>query len=50
MSCILEKTRLCMTKLDHYASTNEEFPLDELCTNLTFDIIGAVTMNIDLHA
>ncbi|KAJ5615091.1 hypothetical protein N7537_000205 [Penicillium hordei] len=48
MSCILEKTRLCLTKLDHYASTNEEFPLDELCPNLTFDIIGAVTMNIDL--
>ncbi|CAI7671679.1 unnamed protein product [Penicillium discolor] len=50
MPCILEKTQLFLMKLDHYASTNEDFPLDELCTNLTFDIIGAVTMDIDLHA
>ncbi|CAI7627544.1 unnamed protein product [Penicillium palitans] len=50
LPCILEKTQLFLMKLDHYASTNEEFPLDELCTNLTFDIIGAVTMDIDLHA
>ncbi|CAI7669517.1 unnamed protein product [Penicillium viridicatum] len=50
LPCILEKTQLFLTRLDHYASTNEEFPLDELCTNLTFDIIGAVTMDIDLHA
>ncbi|KAF4760690.1 hypothetical protein HAV15_005318 [Penicillium sp. str.  len=45
-----KKTQLFLMKLDHYASTNEDFPLDELCTNLTFDIIGAVTMDIDLHA
>ncbi|CAG7943452.1 unnamed protein product [Penicillium nalgiovense] len=50
MPCILDKTQLFLTKLDHYASTGEEFPLDELCTNLTFDIIGAVTMDIDLDA
>lgn len=50
LPCILEKTQLFLTRLDRYASTNEEFPLDELCTNLTFDIIGAVTMDIDLNA
>ncbi|KAJ5211048.1 hypothetical protein N7491_010864 [Penicillium cf. griseofulvum] len=50
MPCILEKTQIFLTKLDNYASTGEEFQLDELCTNLTFDIIGAVTMDIDLDA
>ncbi|KAI3123989.1 hypothetical protein DTO039G3_9161 [Penicillium roqueforti] len=50
LPCILDKTQLFLTKLDHYATTDEEFLLDELCTNLTFDIIGAVTMDIDLDA
>ncbi|KAJ5154842.1 uncharacterized protein N7500_010281 [Penicillium coprophilum] len=50
MPCILDKTQIFMTRLDHYASTGEEFSLDELCTNLTFDIIGAVTMGIDMDA
>ncbi|OQE03106.1 hypothetical protein PENVUL_c035G07075 [Penicillium vulpinum] len=50
MPCILEKTQIFLTKLDRYASTGEEFRLDVLCTNLTFDIIGAVTMDIDLNA
>lgn len=36
--------------LDRLARTGEEFSLDELCTNLTFDIIGAVTMGQDLKA
>lgn len=38
--CILQKTNLFIANLDHYASTGEEFLLDTLCSNLTFDIIG----------
>ena len=40
MPCILDKTQLFLERLDHYATTREEFSLDDLCTNLTFDIIG----------
>jgi cytochrome P450 len=46
----LDKTQLFLAKLEKYASTGEDFLLDDLCTNLTFDIIGAVTMDIDLDA
>jgi hypothetical protein len=40
MPCILDKTQLFLEHLDHYATTGEEFSLDNLCKNLTFDIIG----------
>jgi cytochrome P450 len=36
--------------LDRYASTGDEFPLNKLTINLTFDIIGAVTMGVDFDA
>ncbi|CAG8902736.1 unnamed protein product [Penicillium egyptiacum] len=48
--CILDKTKLFLANLDHYASTGEDFSLDHLCTNLTFDIMGAVTMDTDMDA
>lgn len=47
---ILDKTRYFLGHLDRLAGTGETFSLDELCTNLTFDIIGAVTMGQDLGA
>ncbi|KAJ6043323.1 hypothetical protein N7499_005749 [Penicillium canescens] len=50
MPCILDKTQLFLERLDHYATTGEEFSLDDLCTNLTFDIIGAVTMDTNMDA
>ncbi|OLN86610.1 putative sterigmatocystin biosynthesis P450 monooxygenase stcS-like protein 3 [Colletotrichum chlorophyti] len=50
MPVILEKTEIFIDKLDKLASTGEEFELEPLCTNLTFDIIGAVTMDADLGA
>lgn len=47
---ILDKAQFFLGHLDRLAGTGEEFSLDELCTNLTFDIIGAVTMGQDLKA
>lgn len=40
LPCILDKTWYFLEHLDGYARTGEVFTLDELCTNLTFDIIG----------
>lgn len=39
-----------MAHLDQHAAAGDDASLDELCTNLTFDIIGAVTMGRDLNA
>lgn len=39
-SYILEKTRLFIHNLDHYANTGEEFLLDSFFFPFTFDIIG----------
>ena len=36
--------------LDSLAESGNEFSLDPLCTNLTFDIIGAIVTNIDCQA
>ncbi|KAL3412833.1 hypothetical protein V6000_004615 [Aspergillus fumigatus] len=47
---ILDKTVPFFETLDRYAESGEEFSLAETCTNLTFDIIGAVTMDEDLGA
>lgn len=52
---ILDKARFFLGHLDRHAAASaagdaEAFSLDELCTNLTFDIIGAVTMGLDLKA
>lgn len=50
LPCILDKTVPFFETLDRYAESGEEFSLAETCTNLTFDIIGAVTMDEDLGA
>lgn len=50
LPAILDKTKLFLGHLDRLAATGEEFRYDELCTNLTFDIIGAVTMDLDFNA
>ncbi|KAB5531389.1 cytochrome P450 [Coniochaeta sp. 2T2.1] len=47
---IMDKTWLFMRNLDTYAKTGEEFQLGALLTNLTFDIIGAVTLEVDFGA
>lgn len=47
---ILDKTRLFLRNLDELAGTGQDFLMEPLCTNLTFDIIGSVIMDIDLKA
>lgn len=40
LPAVLDKTEYFLKHLDQVAETGEEFKFDELCTNLTFDIIG----------
>ncbi|KAI9154710.1 sterigmatocystin biosynthesis P450 monooxygenase stcS [Paramyrothecium foliicola] len=47
---ILDKTELFIEHLERFAASGEELSMDELTTNLTFDVIGIVTFNLDLHA
>lgn len=47
---IMEKATPFLAVLDDFANTGKEFPLDQPTTNVTFDIIGAVTMGEDMHA
>ncbi|KAH0592277.1 hypothetical protein MHUMG1_10023 [Metarhizium humberi] len=47
---ILEKAQTYLEILDHFAKTGESFSLDQHTTNLTFDIIGIVTMGEDVNA
>lgn len=50
LSTILDKTEIFLGRLDGYAQNGESFHLDELCVTLTFDVIGAVTMDHDFNA
>lgn len=50
LPCILDKTEIFVDHLDRYADSNEEFSLLKLTINLTFDIIGAITMGVDFDA
>ncbi|KAI0404661.1 cytochrome P450 [Xylaria palmicola] len=47
---ILEKMGPFCDYLDEFASTGDEFLAETLISNLTFDVIGAVVMEVDLHA
>ncbi|TDZ32564.1 putative sterigmatocystin biosynthesis P450 monooxygenase stcS [Colletotrichum spinosum] len=47
---ILDNMRPFLSKLDQLVESGQVFELEPLCTNLTFDIIGAVTMDVDLGA
>lgn len=40
LPAIMDKAGQFLRNLDRYASSGEVFRLDELCSNLTFDIIG----------
>ncbi|KAK0728873.1 cytochrome P450 [Lasiosphaeria miniovina] len=50
LPCILDKTRPFLEHLDGYAKTGDEFLLDDLTVNLTFDIISNVVMDVDFDA
>lgn len=46
LPCILDRAWRFLEHLDGRANTGEEFTLDELCINLTFDIIGTYTFHL----
>jgi hypothetical protein len=41
---------LFLNRLDQHAEADDVFRLTDLTTGLTFDIIGAVAMDVDLEA
>ncbi|KAI1179244.1 cytochrome P450 [Nemania sp. FL0916] len=47
---LLEKTNPFCNHLDEFAATGREFSLETLIANLTFDVIGAAVMEVDLSA
>ncbi|KAK7943953.1 uncharacterized protein PG986_013066 [Apiospora aurea] len=47
---LVDKAAPFVDTLDNYVRTGETFSLDEIATNLTFDVIGAVTMGEDMEA
>ena len=47
---IVEKAGPYLKIIDDFSSTGETFSFDEITTNLTFDIIGAVSMDEDMDA
>jgi cytochrome P450 len=47
---ILEKTQRFVGRLDGFVESGEVFQLEDLCTSLTFDIIGAVVLDVDFCA
>ncbi|KAF0325765.1 cytochrome P450 52A11 [Colletotrichum asianum] len=49
-SVVLDKTTIFVQILDEHAAKADVFDLSSPWTNLTFDIIGAVTMDEGLHA
>ncbi|KAK6214427.1 hypothetical protein LQW54_004334 [Pestalotiopsis sp. IQ-011] len=47
---IVEKATQYLEIIDLFARTGKAFSLDQVTTNVTFDIIGAVTMDEDMRA
>ncbi|KAK8001003.1 cytochrome P450 monooxygenase [Apiospora marii] len=47
---IVEKMTPYLGNIDAYVRNGDMFSLDEITTNLTFDIIGVVSINEDMHA
>lgn len=50
LPAIIDKTTIFMKRIDSFAETGREFALEPMCTNVTLDIIGAVSMNVDFDA
>ncbi|KAI0165356.1 cytochrome P450 [Hypoxylon sp. FL1284] len=50
LPCVLDKTSIFVKNLDTLARAGESFSLLTQAINLTFDIIGAVVMDVDLEA
>ncbi|KAK8032071.1 hypothetical protein PG990_001805 [Apiospora arundinis] len=47
---IMDKMTTYLENIDSFVRSGKTFSLDELTTNLTFDIIGAVSISEDMHA
>ncbi|KAI1842130.1 hypothetical protein JX266_011663 [Neoarthrinium moseri] len=47
---ILDKSQYFIEHLERLAASGEEFAVDELTINLSFDVIGIVTFDMDLNA
>ncbi|KAK8004008.1 hypothetical protein PG989_003727 [Apiospora arundinis] len=47
---IMDKMTPYLENIDSFVRSGKTFSLDELTTNLTFDIIGAVSISEDMHA
>ncbi|RYC57895.1 hypothetical protein CHU98_g8307 [Xylaria longipes] len=47
---MLEKTEPFCNYIDEFAVTEKEFSLEKLVSNLTFDVVGAAVMEVDLNA
>ncbi|KAK8054510.1 hypothetical protein PG994_009577 [Apiospora phragmitis] len=47
---IVEKMTPYLKNMDEFVRNGKVFSLDEITTNLTFDIIGVVSINEDMHA
>ncbi|KAF2259173.1 cytochrome P450 52A12 [Lojkania enalia] len=47
---IVQKTSMFMSMLDVLAQSGKEAEMDPLCTNLTFDIIGQIVLNLEFKA
>ncbi|KAI1323020.1 cytochrome P450 [Xylariaceae sp. FL0255] len=47
---IIDKSFLFLDHLDNFARSGTDFSLQELATNLTFDVIGRVVLDIDMGA
>ena len=50
LPAVLDKTVSCLDKLDHFSSSNQDFSLLELTTNLTFEVIAAVALGVGLES
>jgi len=47
---ILEKTQLFLQRLDQAAANGKVIMMDNVCVDLTFDIIGSVVLDVDMNA
>ncbi|KAK4226013.1 putative cytochrome P450 E-class, group I [Podospora fimiseda] len=50
LPCILDKTSIFVDRLEEWAKTDQEFKLTKALIDLTFDIIGAVVMDVNFEA
>ncbi|KAJ5181781.1 cytochrome P450 [Penicillium cf. viridicatum] len=50
LPCILDKMQRFLSMLDEYVDSAKDFLFDELCTNFTSDITGAIPMDVDIYA